>query len=172
MFKAKFIENNAYYQLRRRQLMLLLLTAIPAGLIVNFYRFSLPIILAITGIYLGGIIWMAKNQKRITQLRGNKYVEFDGTEIRIRSEKHEPTEVIQLAAVENIVLNKYYGMPQENMKEVANELKGNARKNYLLLYHNNRQRQIHFEVESYYMLNQLNSIVEDWKKNGYPVETA
>lgn len=170
MFKAKLIENKSYYPLRGRQLTLLLLMSVPLGLLANFYRFPMPWILAGTGLYILFIVLMLRNQKLMNLVTGNKSLEIDEAEIRISSKKDRSEEIIPMSTVEKIVLKKEYGIPQENLKDIVKEMKGNARKNYIILHQKDRQRRIDFEIDSYYMIGQLDKITASWKNNGYRIE--
>lgn len=170
MFKAKLIENESYYKLRSKQLLLFLLPAIPLGLIISFYQIPIWITVIIIGIYILATVLMIRNQKRINSVLGNKLIEIDEEEIRIRSKKGIQSETFNLSAVDKIILKSEYSMPQETLKEVGKELTGNTKKNYLILQQNNQSKRLDFEVDSYYMINQLNKIIENWKVKGYNIE--
>ena len=170
MFKAKLIENKNYYNLKSKQLLLMLLPAIPIGLLVNFYKIPIWVSLLMIGLYITLFILMFRNQKRISSILGNKLIEFDIDEIRIKSKKGIGEETIKLNKVEKIVLKEEYSLPQETLKEVGHELTGKTKQNYIILYQNNKKKQLDFEVDSYYMINRLNKLIEAWKVSGYNIE--
>ena len=170
MFKAKLIETKDYYKLRSKQLLLMLLPSIPIGLLVNFYQIPIWLTILMIGLYIGAIFLMVRNQKQISSVLGNKLIEIDIDEIRIKSKKGADDETIKLNGVEKIILKEQYSMPQETIKEVGKELTGKAKQNYVILLQDNQKRQLDFEVDSYYMINQLNKLIESWKMKGYNIE--
>ena len=170
MFKAKLIETKDYYKLRSKQLLLMLLPSIPIGLLVNFYQIPIWLTILMIGLYIGAIFLMVRNQKQISSVLGNKLIEIDIDEIRIKSKKGADDETIKLNGVEKIILKEQYSMPQETIKEVGKELTGKAKQNYVILLQDNQKRQLDFEVDSYYMINQLNKLIESWRMKGYNIE--
>lgn len=170
MFKAKLIENESYYKLRSKQLLLLILPAIPIGLITSFYQIPIWTTIPIIGLYIVATVLMLRNQKRINSVLGNKLIEIDEEEIRIRSKKGVQSETFNLSEVDKVILKSEYSMPQETIKEVGKEIAGNTKKNYLILQQNNQTKRLDFEVDSYYMINQLNKTIEHWISRGYNIE--
>ena len=170
MFKAKLIENENYYKLRSKQLLLMLIPSISIGLLVNFYQIPIWLTLLMIGLYIGATFLMVRNQKQISSVLGNKLIEIDMDEIRIKSNKGTEDEIIKLNRVKKIILKNEYSIPQETLKEVGQELIGKAKQNHIILQQDNQRRQLDFEVDSYYMMNQLNKLIESWKMKGYNIE--
>lgn len=170
MFKAKLIENENYYKLRSKQLLLILLPSIPIGFIVNFYQISIWVTILMIGIYIVAIVLMIRNLKQFNSHIGNKQIEIDEEEIRIKSKKGVQEETINLNEIEKIILKDDYSIPQETIKEVGKELMGNTKQNYLILHKNNTGRKLDFEIDSHYMVNQLNKIIESWNSKGFNIE--
>lgn len=170
MFKAKLIENESYYKLRSKQLLLMLLPSIPFALLINFYQIPIWLTIVMIGIYILTIILMFRNQKRINSVLGNRLIEIDDDEIRIKSKKGMPKEIIKLNEIDKLVLKSDYSMPQETMKEVGSEIMGKTKQNYLILQQKNQKRKLDFEVDSYYMITQLNKIIENWTTRGYNID--
>ena len=137
MFKAKLIENENYYKLRSKHLLLMLLPSIPVGLLVNFYQIPIWVTILMIGFYVTTIFLMARNQKQISSVLGNKLIEIDRDEIRIKSKKGTEEETIKLNEVDRIILKDEYSIPQETLKEVGQELTGNAKQNFVILYQDN-----------------------------------
>lgn len=169
MFKAKLIENEQYYGLRSKQLLLYLLPVIPLGIVVAFYQ--IPAWLAITAIGIYGLwtILFVRNQRRINSMLGEKLVEIDGEAIRIMSKKGDQEEAINLNDVDKITLKHNYSMAQETMRDIGKELTGNMNRNYVILQHGNKERKLDFEVDSHYMLNQLSKVIKDWESKAYNI---
>ena len=170
MFKAKLINDEAYYRLRNMQLIFSFASSIAIGLLVNFFDLPLWVALIIGGLLIIGIILSFRNQRTLNSMIGKKRIELDDSEIRIISKKGDQQETIPFGAVDKIILKKEYGLPQESMSEIADELKGQPKRNYLIIQQNDQQRKFDFELDSYYMLNQLNKVIDGWMKKGYTIE--
>lgn len=170
MFKAKLIESKNYYKLRSKQLLFMLLPSIPLGLVLIFYLIPIWLTMLMIGLYIAAIILMARNQKQMISVLGKKLIEIDRDEIRIKSIQGKEVETIKLNKVEKIILKVKYSIPQETIKEIGQELVGKVKQNYLILFQNNHERKLDFEVDSYYMINQLNSLIDTWKMQGYKIE--
>jgi Ca2+/Na+ antiporter len=170
MFKAKLIESEIYYKLRNKQILLTLLSALSIGLIVNFYQIPIWITILMFVLYFLVIVLIFRNQKQIKSVLRNKLIEIDENEIRIKSTKGIQEEIINLSEVSKIILKNEYSLPQDTMKEIGKEIVGNIKRNYLILKINNLDRKLYFEVDSYYMINQLNKIIEIWKIKGFNME--
>ncbi|MEZ4907206.1 MAG: hypothetical protein R2771_06110 [Saprospiraceae bacterium] len=170
MFKAKLIENQNYYKFRTKQVLLMLLLSIPIYLLVMYYQSPTWVTILLLVFYISAIIIMAINQKHINSALGNKLIEIDVDEIRIKSKKGIEEETIKLNEVERIILKEEYSMPQKTIIEVGQEITGNIKQNYLILHQDSKKRQLDFEIDSYYMINQLNNLIESWIMKGYNIE--
>ena len=168
MFKAKLIENEKYYKLRSKQLFLMLLPSIPIGLIANFYQSPVWLTIIMLCFYGLIILLLMKNQRKIQAMLGNKLLEIDEEEIRIKSNKGE--EVIRLDEITKIILKDEYSIPQETIKDIRKELTGETKQNYLILQKKSKKTKLDFEINSYYMINQLNKIIQTWESKGYKIE--
>lgn len=170
MFKAKLIENESYYNLRSKQIMLVLLPSIPAALIVFFT--DLPVwisILLIVGYILIFLLFL-RNKKMMNAIISDKMIELDGQGIRIKSKNGSEEEFFNINAIKKIILKKEYGIPQESFQDIKREINGTPQKNYLILYQNNTERKFDFEIESHYMLNQFSKIIKEWNGQGRNIE--
>ena len=170
MFKAKLIEDKNYYKLRSKQLWLMLLPSILIGLLVNFYQIPIWLIIAIIGLYILTIILMNRNQKSLNSMVGNNQIEIDDKEIRIISKRGIHQEIITLDNVDKLILKNSYSIPQETIKELGQEMTGKTKQNYLILQQNNQKRKIDFEIDSYFMLKQLDKLIDSWESKGYIIE--
>ena len=169
MFKAKLIENENYYKLRSKQLSLMILTSIPIGLLANFYQMPVWATILIIGIYIAVYLLTAKNQKQINSMVGNRSIEIDQDEIRIKSKKGIE-EVFKLNAVDKIILKDEYSIPQETLKEVGQEMTGKTKQNFVIVQQAEELRKLDFEIDSYYMVKQLDKLIESWKLKEYKIE--
>jgi len=170
MFKAKLIENESYYTLKRKQLLFILLPSIPMGFIVNFYNMPISLTILMLGIYILTLILMKRNSNQLGLLLGNKKIEIDEKQIKIKSKSGIQEKMIDLDSVDKLIIKDNYSMPQEIIKEVSEDISGKQKKNYLVVHANNQKLQFDFEIDSYYMANQLNKIIATWKTSGYNIE--
>ena len=171
MFKAKLVENENYYNLRSKQLILMFLPSLPMGLIINFYQIPNWVTILMIGVYILTIILINKNQKRLSSMIENRSIEIDEKEIRIKSKNGTQKEIITLADIDKIIIKDTYSIPQETIKEIGKEMAGKAKKNYLILERNGQKRKLDFEITSYYMISQLNKIIANWKTIGYEIKS-
>ena len=169
MFKAKLIENENYYNLRSKQVLLMFLPSIPIGLLVNFYSIPIWLTVLMIAVYLLLAALMTKNQKQINSILSNKIIEIDEKEIRIMSNKGIRAETISLEKIDKLILKNEYSIPQETIKEIGKEIVGNTKQNYLILQHNGQDRKIDFEIDSYFMLKQLDKLIDNWNSKGYNI---
>ncbi len=170
MVKAKLIENERYYKLRREQMLLILITWIPIGIIGHLFKIPFNLGIVSFGIYLLVVILLFRNKKLMHLIIGNKIIEIDEEEIRIKSKKGIRLEVIKLAEIDKIILKKDYFMPQEPIKAIGHEIKGNTPQNFIILQKNKEERKLYFEFDSYYMLEQMNKMINKWEEKAYILE--
>lgn len=170
MFKAKLIDSERYYQLRRRQLMFVMMPSVLLAFIINHYHFPVWLTALLIGAYLLVAIWAFRNQQRMHAMFGNKLLEIDDNAIRIMSKNGDQLEVIRLEDLEKIILKEEYSMPQETIREVGEEVSGKAKQNYIILQQNNQRRKLDFEMDSYFMIAQLNKAIDIWTSKGYSIE--
>jgi hypothetical protein len=167
MFKAKLITDPEYYALRRRQLILFFLIFTPTALMSNV--FDLPVWLAALALVAYVILaWASwRNQRKMKGLTGHKRIEIDQEAIRILNANGECLEVIDLNTVDAIEVKETYPMPQETLQDMADEVSGSPQRHYVRIIQNGESRQFDFEVNTYYMLKQLEKLVAAWTKAGY-----
>ena len=170
MFKAKLIENESYYKLRSKQMLLMLLISIPMGILANFYSMPLNLNIVMHAIYILAVIINSKNKKLINSMLGKKLIEIDKEEIRIKSRNGTPQEVITLGAVDKLILDGDFALPQETFKELGKEMIGNGKQNSLIIHKNSKSRKLNFEFDSYYMIEQLKKVIKHWEEKGYNIE--
>lgn len=171
MFKAKLIENENYYRLRSKQLLLTLLPSICIGFFANLFLLPIWLTIIIIALYIFTTFLMFRNQKRIKTIFGKKLIEIDKSEIRINTKKGSNQEIIKLAEVEKIIIKDNYSLAQESMGDLRKEIGGNPKKNYLILLKDNQERKLDFEIDSHFMINKLSHVIEDWRNQGYLIET-
>lgn len=171
MFKAKVIDDDArYYVFRRKQLFLMLLPTLPYAFVVNFYQ--LPIVLSVFA-FVGYVLLIAlhlKNQRKLQSLVGNSFLEVSDDKLVLKSKKGAELQVFPVANVDRFIAKEKYVLYQENVKEMASEMKGNATRNYLVLCVGRERFRFDFEVDSFYMIKQLEKLLDLWKTKGMVVD--
>lgn len=170
MFKAKLIDREDYYKLKSKRIFLMLLPLIPMAMLLSSEQVAIWITIPATGIYIAAFILMVRNQKQLNSVVGNRLIEIDFDQISIKSKQGIEEEKIQLNAVDKIILKEEYSMPQESVKEVGEEMLGTIKQNYIIIQKDGKTRKLDFEFESYYMLNQLNKLIEHWKETSSKIE--
>ena len=171
MFKGTLIEHKNYYNLRSKQLLFIILPSIAVCLLVNFYKMSIWITIGAIVFYVAVMIMTSKNQKAMQKV-ANKRIEIDQNKIEIKEADGTVIETIEIENVNKLILKDDYKMAQETLKDLKEEIKGNIEKHYLILENNKIQRRFDFVIESYYMLNQLKKLVQDWQNKNVLIEYA
>lgn len=169
MFKAKLISNSKYYKLRSKQSFLMLLPGIFIGILVNFYLFPAWVIALFLLTYILVLTLFSKNQKLLHKMLGQKSIEIDDREIRVKSKKGGLETSIKFENVEKFMIPKTFALPQETMKDFTKELTGDPKQNYLIVQYAKTNRRFDFEIDSHYMLVQLNKVIEQWASSGHNV---
>ncbi len=172
MFIAELIENKKYYKFRSKQLLVSLLAGALIGLLVNVPDTPVWLTILVIGLYVGVLVYSVCSQRQMRLSLGDKRIEMDVDEIRIKSKEGRDIENIQLNQVDKLILKDEYSLPQETVQEVGQELAGKTKQNYLILLRDGRERRLDFEIKTHYMLRQLNKLFESWKMKGYPIDRA
>lgn len=147
-----------------------LLPAIPVAFIVNFYELPIWLVLVAIGAYVTIILLGLKNQKRLLALSQDRTLELDDNTLRIKSKGKNPPVDINVDTFDKISISKGYGIPEESMKDIAHELSGEGRKNFIVLSTGQQTQRFDFIIESYYMLRQFEQVIDGWVKRGSIVE--
>ena len=170
MFKAKLIENKKYYQLRVKQAWLSLIPTIAIGPIANFYQFPAWIFISAVLVCALSSLVVFRILKQMKKLSEQNAIEMNEKEIKIKSLSNGKSERIALDELEKIMIQSEYRIPQDSYKDYGNEILGNPKENYLILCNNETERKIDFEIESHYMLTQLNKLITSWSQTGIKIE--
>ncbi len=170
MFKAKLIGNESYYPLKRRQILFLILPSIPIGFLVNFYSMPLWLTLLMVAVYILIIVLLFRDQRKINALTGENILEIDGNEIRIKSVKGNNEKVIHLDTIDKLVLKENYDLPKGNFNDDKSDLFGEVKKHFLVIKKGKQERNLDFEIDSYYMVNQLNKQIKLWEERDISIE--
>ena len=104
MFKAELIENKKYYKFRSKQLLVSLLAGALIGLLVNVPDTPVWLTILVIGLYVGVLVYSVRSQRQMRLSLGDKRIEMDVDEIRIKSKEGRDIENIQLNQVDKLIL--------------------------------------------------------------------
>lgn len=169
MFKGTLIEDEKYYNLRSKQLLYILLPSIAIGLLVNFYQMPIWITVGTIIFYFSIMILTSINLKRMVKM-ANKKIEINSKQIFLKEKNGNLIETITLESSAILKLKDNYKIAQETISDLKEEIKGNVEKHYIIVKQQNQERRFDFEINSYYMLNQLKKVVQQWQKEDYSIE--
>lgn len=103
MFRSKLIEDQTYYRLRRKQLILNFVAIIPMSLIWGLYDWQFWILLVGLALYVGAILLMRRNQQVMELFAGNKFLELDEEALRVVSKNRKIIETINLESTLSLI---------------------------------------------------------------------
>jgi len=170
MFKAKLIEESEYYNKRRIKVIFYFLPALPSAFLINYYGFPIWVTILAIVTYVTVVVISLRNQKKLTELSQERVMELDDSILRVKSKGNLPSIDIHLNAIDKITIPNGYGIPEVSMKDIANEMSGDAKKNFIIISSSNQTQRFDFIIESYYMLRQFETTIESWVKKGYKIE--
>lgn len=168
MVKAKLIENESYFKLRQKQLIVLIIASIAPVVVLNVHTPNAWIWVSF-GVYLLGLFIIGKNQKKISEVFGNRSIEMDDSEIRLTSKKRNQYELMVLDGDEVIILEKDYCHDQSVLTEFANDLDSKSKSHSIIIRKGGYERKLQFELDSHYMVTQLKKVIETWTSKGYQI---
>ena len=167
MVKAKLIENDTYFQLRKKQLIILTIASVAPIVVLNVHSPNIWIWVSF-GVYILGLFFIGKNQKKISKVFGNRSIEMDDSEIRLTSQKIDQYELMMLDGKEVIILDKDFS--KENLyPDNSFDIEGKAFSHSITIQKGGFERKLHFELDSHYMASQLKKVIEAWKSKGFQI---
>ena len=166
-FKAKIIEDEEYYKLRRKLLLLTMFPVapsfIPSIVMDNQYWLALPVFI-ISGC-LTLIQW--KLQKKFNGLIGNRKIVADQNKIEITNSKNKLLTSYNIAEMKSLELVTNFNMTHQTQKDIYKDVvKGQSRKHFITIRKEDERVHYNFEFDSYYMIEQLKKLVTQWETNG------
>ncbi|MEN0003871.1 MAG: hypothetical protein AAF798_06995 [Bacteroidota bacterium] len=169
MFKAKLIENNTYYKSKRLLLILAIAAPLIIGLSANIIELSAVIVAAVALFGIVMIIQQYRLQKKVQQLTSQQTIEISEDRIQIKDNNSALQQDIDLQTIKRIVVKNNYHIPEETLKDLSKQLRGDYTKNYLIVEHATGEQKFEFEIDSYYMLTQLHKLIQSWDSRGIPI---
>lgn len=177
MFKGIIIENKKFYRLKKYSSwistffifsVLLLNHTISKTLFENSiekWRYEYVYISAILFTLFLSFKLTSKQKKLIGQHR----IEIDEHLIKIFNVQTKTEEKIEFNQVEKICVRQKYFMDAGNEFQVNKDKEPHS--NFISIIREGKLKTYLFQIDSYYMANQINKLIPLWKNHGYSVET-
>jgi len=173
MFKAKLVDPNKYSFFKSKQIIIILVIAIIAGLTANML-FSHILLYSLCLIFLcfAVSIWfiIKKRFEPIGALSYNGTIEINDDVINILTKPAGEPEIIDVNLTDLIIVNNPAPEIEDSFRGMLNTILRKTPVPYLIVQQNNQQRAFHFEMNSNYMYTKLNQIIDSWIKIGYCVK--
>lgn len=172
MFKAKLIDDPAFYRMRKKVLLL----GLPSFALIGFLsgQLSLPLpyfagILVLIGFL---IAWRIRTHKLASSMVRNRQIEITSDAIRLLSGHGKILETIPVTDVTGVTVKETWAIPEERIQDLIRELKGKPLENYLIVQQGQEERRFDILLDSYYMIEQLKKVIDDWQARGLIIETV
>ncbi len=169
MFKAKLIKDDRYYRLRQSGKHILV-GSLFIGFIVNFDRYPLWMTIILTVGFLVYETFIFRRMKKFNAITDESILELSGDELRIVSPDKEVSKIFDITTLDGIAFLERYRIPEDSWRSMIDEYQGKYQKNYLIVEQDNKPQRYDFELNSYYMITQLEKFITDWTVKGYPVK--
>lgn len=148
MFKAKLIEDKAYYGYRSKLTAINFLGTTPIIVLVVILDLGPWFVAGAFVLYFFSMFLVDRYSKKMSALQGLRLVEIDANEIRIKSTKGVTTDTTDLSTVNKISLSGNYSMTMESLQEIRSEITGDYQQDYLTVEDKNGTQRLNFEMES------------------------
>ena len=171
-FKAKVIENDQYYRLKRNigiitLLLIPLYSVLPnAALPSNMWLFLIGM-MGLAFLMYYQFVW----QKNMLGLVNQRKIEITPDDISIIDKKGNK-QVYSVKNADSIIVKESFKMPDENFKDIYKDLNGQPIKNYIVYKDGNGDQRFEFTIDSYYMIEQMKKLIQGWQLNGINVKTT
>lgn len=170
MFKASIIESESYF--RKRRVVMLISIALQIVVVTVFSFSNLGILPRMMFLLLMFFIlyFDIRLRRKLASLVGNRRLILELGEIRIEDKQQNVLNALNPDNVDKIIVHTNFKIYQSSFKDIWSELKGNVNVN-LIEYHGTESvHSIYFDMDSYYMIRQLEKILKYWTTQGINVE--
>lgn len=166
MFKAKIVEIEKYNKVRRIYLVVSFIPSLLIGLMfgkaVNGG--------VIAGVFTATIIVLYLTNRLMTSYIGNKSIEINDAGIRVFSKENQEPKTMDIESITKVIVRNDSTFVKEGLRKTVKELFGKHDESYIVIYQKSKELKLSFEVDSYYMNDKLNIVINNWLKLGYIVE--
>lgn len=98
-----------------------------------------------------------------------KRIEITAERIQVIDQDKRIIERIPILQKDTITLKSEYTINEDDVQDLKHELKGNINKNFIILEQASGRKRFDFLIDSHYMLNQLNKIIQIWQDQSQTV---
>ncbi len=169
MFKAKLIERSDFYQKRRYLFVLSMVSSIFTALLINLSRLNMLIqIIAVTGFIVLNY-YRYRRLKDMASIIADKEIRIDEQRILIYSKSDHKQSEINLGQVSKILIPSKYSMDLESVEDITYTLKGRDKRNYIEVSEGDKTQLFEFIIDSYYMQNLIEKLVDSWRAKSFNV---
>lgn len=167
MFKANLINSPQYYKVRRFALIMALYPGALAVVVVARlpWYWAVPVFLLAMGIDL----WKIRANKKVKALSSGHQIEISDEAIRILSNSGEVIETLKVADASGILVKEAYGIPGDTLAGLFKEAQGKTLQNFIVYQAGAQKVRYDFVIESYYMIEQLKKVIQNWQAKGVAV---
>ncbi|MEA3446527.1 MAG: hypothetical protein U9R19_17565 [Bacteroidota bacterium] len=171
MFKAKIIEKQEYYKIRRKVTLAGFLAIFVVGFLHNMFLFHLGFLVIYLALAVSIVVYLIKLRKELISVSPVNHIEIDNNKIRIVGKKGSVKNEIQISEVQEIKLKSSLSIQDENLNSLFAEMKGKAFKNQISIKTEHGIEKFDFILDSHYMIEQLKKVIKSWKEQGIDVTT-
>jgi hypothetical protein len=171
MPQVKLIESQEYYDYRRRyHIFYFLFLVFPGAILINARHFPLSVVM-IDAIVFGVVLfYLLKYVRQFNAMTAKRKLNVGEDRIWVNSPDAPSNLDIPLADVDQIILPARVEIPMEDVKGIADEIKGKGIKNYIIIKIDDRQHRFDYVVDSYYMIKKLEDMFQSWINKGIKVQ--
>lgn len=166
MVQLKYVENDNFYANRRKHRIFRMLALPFLGVIVIILKIPIWWAISLFALFLFFEIKSYQSMKKMLALSENKMLTLDETELRIVSKKGELFQQFSLKNYHEIGFSENLRMHEENLSDIVNDLEGHPQKSFIVLKSKNETKQFDFLFDSYYKINQLTKLIDNWEHQG------
>lgn len=170
MFKAKMVESEIFYKHRRRQTILIYTPIMLLSLGSFLLNFTPYVPLAIVLLQLISLPFVYWQTKKVESFLGKSVIEINEERIIIKSKENKTEDVIHVDKLDKLELKSEYKLPLATQEEVNKEMYGEVEEVCIIVHQNGTERKLSFVPDSFYMVKQLNKIVNTWEAKDLPIK--
>ncbi len=181
MFVGRYIEERKYYDYLKKIYSydficlisaIIFLVLVLLDLLFGFHFQNIVAIYSIVLLILN--YFKIRKYKKSIKFIKNAIVEIDDDFIKIKTKNNtESEQKIDLSKVDKIYVKKDYFYTDLDKTKNVIALKFNKYKfpeHYIIVESGGKKKRIDFVFESYYMVEELKKIINQWKNKGYKIE--
>lgn len=170
MFKANLINSPSYYKVRR---FTFLMALYPSALVIaiilisnNFPWYAVALVFLLS---MGIDFWKIRAEKKVRSRSTGNQIEISDEAIRILGTSGEVVETLKVADASGILVKEAYAIPGDTLAGLFKEAQGKTLQNFIVYQAGPKKVRYDFVIESYYMIEQLKKVIQNWQERGVAV---